>query len=126
MEQLVDNKKLMNICKICKIDDVIEGLQQGLETLIDEKNTNISGGQKQRIVIARALYKNSSVIILDEPTSALDKESLQVLKKVLYSLKKDKIIILISHDKEILQICDDIINIDIIQEKNKKDLFLYG
>ncbi|QUH18785.1 ABC transporter ATP-binding protein [Alkaliphilus sp. B6464] len=118
LDQPLDNIKLDKICKICKIDDFVKNLENGLETLIDEKNMSISGGQKQRIVIARTLYKNSSVIILDEPTSALDKESVAVLNSIILHLKKSKIIILISHDKRIINICDKVIDIDVEKQNN--------
>ena len=76
---------------------------------------NISGGQKQRIGIARALYKNSNIIILDESTNALD---VQTELKVINNLKnkKDKTIILISHKSDIIQF-DKIYNLE-----NKKVL----
>ncbi len=63
-------------------------------------------GQKQKINIIQALNKNADLIILDEPTSALDNESAEKLADVLLEIKKEKIIIFVSHDNRLLKICD--------------------
>lgn len=75
--------------------------------IISERASNISGGEKQKIAIIRALIKNPDVIILDEPTSAFDLESVEALKECLVSIKKDKIIIVITHDNWICDISDE-------------------
>ena len=64
---------------------------------MQENGTNLSGGQKQRIALARAFYKNSSVLILDEATSALDNESERKILNSIESLSNDKIVIAIAH-----------------------------
>jgi len=79
--------------------------------ILDEFGKTISGGQLQRIAIARALFKNSEIIIFDEPTRNLDKVNEELLLKTIKELKKNKIIILISHNKNSLKICDDLIHI---------------
>lgn len=60
----------------------------------------------------RTFYKNSPVIILDEPTSALDEESIRCLQAYLNEIKKDKIIILISHNSDFISISDEIVDLD--------------
>ena len=85
-------------------------------TVLTSNGENLSGGQKQRLVIARALYHNSRVLILDEPFSSLDEKSEEYLMKILNKIKKDKIIIIITHKKNISQYFDRIIMVD---EKNK-------
>jgi ABC-type bacteriocin/lantibiotic exporter with double-glycine peptidase domain len=77
----------------------------------DFKNNNItfSGGEKQKISIIRSLIKDYNVIIMDEPTSALDTNSTEYFLKKINTIKNDKIIIIISHDREIEQISDKII-----------------
>ena len=62
--------------------------------------------------IVKALLKNSDVLIMDEPTSSLDIASTNILKEILFNQKKEKIIILISHDKYLEEICDQIIDLD--------------
>lgn len=71
----------------------------------------ISGGEKQKIGIVRMLSKCSDVMILDEPTSALDQESRCIIWELLKEIKKDKIIIIISHEKEITSVADYVINL---------------
>lgn len=70
----------------------------------------ISGGEKQKIGILRMLSKDSDVVMLDEPTSALDQESKKRVLEILKEIKKEKIIILISHDKEVEKFADYVIN----------------
>ena len=78
---------------------------------LDELGKTISGGQLQRIAIARALFKNSEIIIFDEPTRNLDFKNEKVLLNQIKLLKKDKIIIFISHNKKNLGICNKIIKL---------------
>jgi len=80
---------------------------------VSANGVNLSGGQKQVISLARALYKDSQIIILDEPSSALDIENSELLKKILLSLKKQKTIIMVTHDKDFYFDCfDKVIEID--------------
>ena len=72
----------------------------------------LSGGENQKLSIFKALSKNSKVLIMDEPTSSLDSTSISVLRKILLDLKKDKIIILVSHDKHLENICDICIDLN--------------
>ncbi|MCL1935487.1 MAG: ABC transporter ATP-binding protein/permease [Defluviitaleaceae bacterium] len=80
-------------------------------TKINENGGNFSGGEKQKLAIIRSLSKQSFLIILDEPTNTLDIASVNTLIKILLEQKKDKIIIITSHDKRILDICDENINL---------------
>ena len=73
---------------------------------IDENNINTSGGEKQKLSILKVLYKNPAVLIFDEPTSALDAETAKKFIQHLNKIKKDKIIILITHDEKLKQLCD--------------------
>lgn len=79
---------------------------------------NISGGEKQKIGLVRSLLKKGNVLILDEPTSALDKNSVENLKNYLVKNKKDKIIIIVTHDDELIDISDFILNFnDLVENK---------
>jgi ABC-type transport system involved in cytochrome bd biosynthesis fused ATPase/permease subunit len=79
--------------------------------ILDEFGNTISGGQLQRVAIARALFKDSQVIIFDEPTRNLDAKNELKLLKIIQKLKKNKIILFISHNKKNLTICDKIIKL---------------
>jgi ATP-binding cassette subfamily C protein len=108
----IDNEKLTKIIKICKLNNFIDNNPLGLQQNIGEKGLRISGGQKQRIGIARALYKDFDILILDEATSALNKDYERSIIRSLHENFKDKIIIIISHDKKNLLNCNKIINIE--------------
>ena len=79
--------------------------------LVEDVGNNLSGGERQKIAIIRALIKDASILILDEPSSALDVESTITLCKILNSIKKDKIIIIVTHDKNFSCISDEIISL---------------
>lgn len=82
---------------------------------MNENGSNFSGGEKQKLSLIRALSKESSLILLDEPTAALDKESISRLMKYLHERKKDAIVIMISHDIDVLNQCDMVLDICSIQ-----------
>ncbi len=78
------------------------------EEKIGENGIKLSQGQRQRLIIVRLLYENKEILILDEPTSSIDKNNIIKLKDIIQDLKKTKTIILTSHNKEILKVCDKI------------------
>jgi ABC-type multidrug transport system fused ATPase/permease subunit len=86
---------------------------------VKENGTNLSGGQIQKIGISRAIFKNSDIVIFDEPTSSLDGISEKDIINSINLLKKDRIILIISHDKTILKNCDKILFLN----KNELDDF---
>lgn len=90
-----------------------------ISNLLNTKVKNCSGGEKQRIAIIRALIKNPKIILLDEPTSALDARNSEILFEHLNTIKKDKIIIMVTHNQNIADKCDEIIDLNNI---NKVDL----
>ena len=73
-----------------ELNDFINSLPSGIDTAIGERGVQLSGGQKQIISIARAIYKNSEVIIFDEANSALDADHNYRLKQLLLNLKSQK------------------------------------
>ena len=83
---------------------------------LNESGSNLSGGEKQKLSIVRALSKDSFLILLDEPTSALDKNSIEKLMVLLNQRKDQAIILLVSHDHDVLKQCDEIIEISSIQK----------
>lgn len=119
---IIDNLKLVKqdasleeikeVCKKAYIDEYIESLPNGYETIIGEGGINLSGGQKQRLAIARTLLINTKIILFDEATSALDNKSQEYIKRTIDSLVKDHTIIIVAHrlstikDADIINVID--------------------
>lgn len=104
-------EEFVTACKKAKLDEFILKMPDGYNTVINDKSTNLSGGQKQRIAIARAIIKNSKIILFDEPTSALDKENTGYIKELIDELAIDKTVIVVSHDMNLIKDFDDIVYI---------------
>ena len=112
----INLQKVKDSCEIAELKKFIDNSPKKYNTIVGEKGTNLSGGQIQRIGLARALYKqNSELIILDEATSSLDLATEKKIVNKLKKFKKYKTIVIISHRKKILEICEKIYEL-----KNKK------
>lgn len=85
------------------LEEAFSNLSNGLNTIVGNDGLNLSGGQKQLISIARALYKNSDIIVFDEANSALDFYYKDILKKTIQKLKGTKTIIFVTHDLSFLE-----------------------
>ena len=105
-------RKVLHLSKEEAFDRAITHLKQvGMAPFINANPTQLSGGQKQRVAIARSLCMNPEVLLFDEPTSALDQRSRKELYTLLRQIKKDKIIIIVSHDDEITQVVNHVITV---------------
>ncbi len=105
----VDEERVIEALKHADAYDFAMGLEEGIHTMMEEFGANLSGGQRQRIAIARAIYKNASLLILDEATSALDNESEKRIQKALEEYAKDKITITIAHRLSTIEHADQIL-----------------
>lgn len=110
-DENINFEKLHNCIKISKLDKFVKNLKNGINEIIGEDAIKISGGQLQRLAIARALYNESQLIIFDEPTSALDAENEKSIIENIGALKKDKIIIIISHSDNVKNYVDELIDL---------------
>ena len=90
-------EEIEKACKFAAADDFIKKLPQGYVTLIGENGIRLSGGQKQRISIARAILKESPIILLDEATSSLDADSEEIVQNAILNLTKNKTTLVIAH-----------------------------
>ena len=91
------DEEILKACKFAAADEFIEKLPLKFETLIGENGTRLSGGQKQRISIARAILKESPIILLDEATSSLDADSEEIVQNAILNLTKNKTTLVIAH-----------------------------
>ena len=105
--EAIDQDLVLKTLQTVQMNDWLNATKNGLETIIGENGKMISGGERQRIGIARTLYFDTEFIVLDEPTSSLDEETTNKFLDVLQSLK-NKTIIMISHQKNNLSICNKI------------------
>ena len=107
--EFASNQEIIKACKFAAAQDFVEKLPNKYETIIGENGIKLSGGQKQRLSIARAILKNSSIILLDEATSSLDSESESVIQKAIENLTKNKTTIIIAHRLSTVMNCDKIL-----------------
>ena len=106
-----DFERLKWACKMAMVDDFIEISESGLSVSMGENGNKFSGGQKQRIGIARAMYRNSELLILDESTSSLDVE---IEKKIIQNILnlKNQTIIFVTHRLRVLRHFDKVYRVD--------------
>ena len=104
--------KIKKAIELSSLNNFVESLDNGIDSIIYEDATNISGGQRQRIGIARALYKGAKVLLLDEATSALDGSTEIEVMKSITELDENLTVIIIAHRISTLSSCDSIIQIE--------------
>ncbi len=103
------DEEVIDICKKCGVHDFIMNLENGYNTVVGDSGSHLSGGERQRISIARAMMKNSKIIILDEATAYTDPENEALIQKSLSYLIKDKTVIVIAHRLSTIIDSDDIV-----------------
>jgi ATP-binding cassette subfamily B protein len=112
---LDDNETIENVIQFCKnigFDNCINSFPQSYYTIVGEEGINLSGGQLQLIALARALYKKPKILLLDEVTSSMDSNTENFVLELLNNLKKDIIMIFVTHkEKSLSKIADNIISI---------------
>ena len=103
------DEEVIDICKKCGVHDFIMNLEQGYDTVVGDSGSHLSGGERQRISIARAMMKNSKIVILDEATAYTDPENESIIQKSLAELVKGKTLIVIAHRLSTIVNSDDIV-----------------
>jgi len=109
LDHEIKDNLIVDCLKKANLYNFVNTLNKNIDTIIGEDGCELSGGQIQRIALARALYKNSKLLIFDEPTSSLDKVNELEVFKIINELKITSIIV--SHSREILDFCDCIYEI---------------
>mgnify|MGYP002853256337 FL=1 len=102
-------EEMVHACHMACLDDLIDQLPDGYDTMVGEGGITLSGGQRQRLAIARALIQNTKIILFDEATSALDNETQNSIQKAINQLKKDYTILIIAHRLSTIINCDRIL-----------------
>lgn len=108
----VDNEKFQEVVKACGINLFVDKLENKYDTIIEENGTNLSGGEKQRIYIARSLVRSSDIYIYDEAFSQID---INLENKIISYIRekfKEKILIIVTHDLNVIQENDKVISLD--------------
>ena len=109
---VIDEKRVYEALAKAHLDGFIDELPQGMRTIVGEKGVRLSGGQRQRIGIARALYRNTPIIVFDEATSALDFETERGILETITELRGEKTLIIITHRLGTIANCDYIYKIE--------------
>ncbi len=103
-KEKVDEDLLLRVIKLADLEIFIESFSDKINHHISDGGKNLSGGQKQRIGFARALYKNSKILILDEPSNNLDTKGKETLIENILEISKEKKIIIATHDKDLVKL----------------------
>lgn len=120
----IDDTTIEKALREAQLDTFVRSLPAGLDTMIGDRGVKLSGGQRQRIGIARALYRNPSVLILDEATSALDNETEKEVMEAIDGLHGTRTLIIIAHRLSTIRGCDKIYEVgnDGIVERAKEEV----
>ena len=105
----IEDNLVIDACKRANCHDFIMEFEQGYQTVVGKEGNLLSGGQKQRITIARAMLKNSPIVILDEATAYVDPENETLIQSAITDLTKDKTLIVIAHRLNTIVNSDQII-----------------
>jgi ABC-type multidrug transport system fused ATPase/permease subunit len=108
----IDLDRVQQAARQAQVADFIESIPEGYQAYVGERGIRLSGGQRQRIGIARALYKQASVLVFDEATSALDNATEQSVMDAIEGLNRDLTILLIAHRLTTVRRCDTIVELE--------------
>ena len=105
------DEEIISAAKLANAHEFIMESENGYDTVLNNRGNNLSGGQRQRIAIARAIIKDSPIILMDEATSALDNESEQLISAAVAGLKDRKTVIMIAHRVTTIQSADMVVEV---------------
>lgn len=122
-KEQIDDVAMQKALKEAKLDEFVNNLPEGLDTIVGDRGVKLSGGQRQRIGIARALYQQPEILILDEATSALDNETEKEVMEAIDSLHGNRTLIIIAHRLSTIKNCDviyEVANGSVIARKHEE------
>jgi len=102
----IDYRRMEEAVRLARLTDCVAGLPAGYQEVIGERGCRLSGGQRQRLAIARALYRDASLLILDEVTSSLDSSAESEIVETLHALRPERTIVVVAHRAGALRLCD--------------------
>ena len=105
-ETEIDDAQIAHVLRESQLEEFVNSLPEGVNTIIGERGVRLSGGQRQRIGIARALYTNPEVLVLDEATSALDNDTETAVMEAIDNLSGNKTLIIIAHRLTTIKNCE--------------------
>lgn len=108
----INEEKLLKVIREVQLEQLVEQLSNGLDTMVGERGVRLSGGQKQRVALARAFYYEREIVVMDEATAALDNETEQQIVAAIKNLKGKKTLIVIAHRLTTVQHCDVIYRLE--------------
>ena len=108
-----DMERVREAAAMAQLNDFIAALPHGLDTRVGERGVQISGGQRQRLAIARAIYKNSPLLVFDEATSALDSATEEAVLRAIERLQREgRTIVIVSHRASTTAGCDQVLRLE--------------
>jgi ATP-binding cassette subfamily C protein len=108
-DDAIDDQRVVTALRMAQIEQFVQGLPLGLDTVVGERGVRLSGGQRQRVAVARALYHDPEVLVFDEATAALDSQTEGELAREIQSLQRKKTLIIIAHRLDTVRHCDRLI-----------------
>jgi ATP-binding cassette, subfamily B, bacterial PglK len=112
-QEKIEDSRVMKVADQAQIAQTIESWKGKYKSFVGEHGIQLSGGQRQRIGIARALYKDSNVLVFDEATSALDNQTEQKIMQQISKLKDEQTVFIIAHRLTTLNQCDKIVRVNL-------------
>ena len=110
--QSISDDEIFDALRQVRLDQIVQSMTKGLDTVISSDQQGLSGGQIQRLALSRMFLSKKRLIILDEVTSAVDLETQNIISENINVLKKDSLVLIVAHRKEALKKCDYILELN--------------